>query len=104
MHPIFGRGIGTNVVLALARPSSPAMATVFQVYAFTVPLASRTAKSRGRDDGALELGVTPGLADCVAEAPGVDPDASGEVADWACGCPHAATIKSSAISSRFIQL
>jgi len=86
--------------LALARPSSPAIATVFQVYAFAVPLASRTAKSRG--PGAVGLGVALGLG-AVAMALGVVSTVGVEVGACACLCPQATDIKSRAISSRLMQ-
>src|SRR5438105_5271502 len=53
MHPRAGTGIGANVVLALATPSRPAIATVLYVHALAVPFASRTANKSGREGSAV---------------------------------------------------
>src|SRR5258707_11921724 len=103
MHPIFGTGIGMKVVLALARPSRPAIATVFQMYAFVVPLASRTAKRRDLGCGALGLGLALGLAAGTAEAVGVGASATGEVLGPACAWPHATSINNVATTRRRMQ-
>jgi hypothetical protein len=75
MHPRFGTGMGMNVVLARAKPSRPAIATVFHRYGLAGILASSTAKSSGPE----ALGVGLGLGDAVALAVGVAVAAEGEV-------------------------